>query len=373
MARAKLNRRSFFKLVGATLTGAALPQPLIAAARGNRPLPAEDTVADSFVPLRRGRVLTSSVNVWDAIETPHNLVKRIPRNGILLLGEEVEVPGTGNAYNHKWYRTRGGWVHSGWVQPMEFHGPPTIYTDIGRTGSFWIEVIEPSTTTRKGPSFLAERSYDFIYGTVYFATDVHTDETGTVWYNTQDEYSDADLGIAPTNHWVQAEHVRRIHESEFTAIRPWVTDKRIEVDRGAQLLTCYEGDTVVLQTKVATGASFTLAGGGVASFATPEGEHQVILKMPSRHMRAIEAERNTDAWFDLPGVPWNTFFTYEGIAIHGTYWHNDFGIVRSHGCVNVPIQVAKFIYRWTLPTAPYNDDFVRADVTGMASTHINVA
>ena len=40
--------------------------------------------------------------------------------------------------------------------------------------------------------------------------------------------------------------------------------------------------------------------------------------------------------FDLPGVPWNIFFDLAGTAIHGAYWHNDFGIRRSHGCLNVP-------------------------------------
>ena len=75
----------------------------------------------------------------------------------------------------------------------------------------------------------------------------------------------------------------------------------------------------------------------VADYTTPRGEFSAILKMPTRHMRAPEVERNTSAWFDLPGVPWSTFFTYEGIAIHGTYWHNDYGLPRSHGCVNVPI------------------------------------
>ena len=77
--------------------------------------------------------------------------------------------------------------------------------------------------------------------------------------------------------------------------------------------------------------------------------------------------------FRSPGVPLNTFFTLDGIAIHGTYWHNDFGVVRSHGCVNVPIPVAKFIYRWTFHTAPYTDDFVRGDVRGMNSTKIEIA
>ncbi|HEY4691407.1 MAG TPA: L,D-transpeptidase [Anaerolineae bacterium] len=369
MPKRTVSRRNFIKLAGAALAGATLRPPTSALAQAA--LPPEDYNANAFVPLRRGRVLAPSVSVWDHIETPHDAVKRFVRDEVILLGEERSVPGTGNPHNDLWYRTRGGWVHSAWIQPMEFHDRPAIYREVGPNG-FWIEVIVPKTVTREAPSLAAETKYEYIYGTVYLVTEVAVDERGGVWYDTHDEYYDKELGIEPTHHWVRAHDVRRIHESEFAAIRPEVHDKRIRVDLDAQILTCFEGNAVVLQTKVATGASFKQPDGSIADYGTPQGDHRSILKMPSRHMRAPEAERNTDAWFDLPGVPWNTFFTLDGIAIHGTYWHNDFGVVRSHGCVNVPIQVAKFIYCWTFPTAPYTDAFVRGDVRGMNSTQIEV-
>ena len=56
--------------------------------------------------------------------------------------------------------------------------------------------------------------------------------------------------------------------------------------------------------------------------------------------------------YDLPGVPWVSFFTSTGVSFHGTYWHNDYGKPRSHGCVNLRPQDAKFIYRWTSPVVP---------------------
>ncbi|MGH2592785.1 MAG: hypothetical protein ACRDGG_04670, partial [Anaerolineae bacterium] len=101
-----MNRRSFFKMAGATLAGAALPRPFSALAAGGRP--PEDQVESAFVPLRRGRVQTSSVTIWDQIETPHQAVKRLVRDDVILLGEERVAPGTGSAYNNLWYRTRGG-------------------------------------------------------------------------------------------------------------------------------------------------------------------------------------------------------------------------------------------------------------------------
>ena len=62
--------------------------------------------------------------------------------------------------------------------------------------------------------------------------------------------------------------------------------------------------------------------------------------------------------YDLPGVPWVSYFTESGISFHGTFWHNDFGHPRSHGCVNLATAAARWIYRWTLPTVPAEEIFV---------------
>jgi lipoprotein-anchoring transpeptidase ErfK/SrfK len=53
--------------------------------------------------------------------------------------------------------------------------------------------------------------------------------------------------------------------------------------------------------------------------------------------------------YELPGVPWVSFFTETGVAFHGTYWHNDFGRPKSHGCINMQTDEAKWLYRWTRP------------------------
>lgn len=55
----------------------------------------------------------------------------------------------------------------------------------------------------------------------------------------------------------------------------------------------------------------------------------------------------SDQYYDLPGVPWNMYFTQEGGAIHGAYWHAEFGKQWSHGCVNLPLETARTLYEWT--------------------------
>jgi hypothetical protein len=57
--------------------------------------------------------------------------------------------------------------------------------------------------------------------------------------------------------------------------------------------------------------------------------------------------------YDLAGVAFPTYFTETGVAIHGTYWHNDYGRPHSHGCVNVPNDAAQWVFRWVEPKASY--------------------
>jgi hypothetical protein len=68
--------------------------------------------------------------------------------------------------------------------------------------------------------------------------------------------------------------------------------------------------------------------------------------------------------FDLPGVPWDSYITDSGVALHGTYWHTDFGTQHSHGCINMGLEDAKWIFRWTLPTVPPGENLVLQPGTG---------
>ena len=72
--------------------------------------------------------------------------------------------------------------------------------------------------------------------------------------------------------------------------------------------------------------------------------------------------------YDLPGVPWVIYITESGISFHGTYWHNDYGNPRSHGCINLAPQTAKWLFRWTMPTVPPEKQFVY-EYTG---THVEI-
>lgn len=114
------------------------------------------------------------------------------------------------------------------------------------------------------------------------------------------------------------------------------TIKHIIVDRSEQTLYAYEGDILFMKEKVSTGIELT---------PTPRGTFTIFKKTPSRYMQG-PIPNISDHYYDLPGVPWNLYFTEEGAVIHGAYWHNSFGKVWSNGCVNLPIASAEKLYRW---------------------------
>ncbi len=140
--------------------------------------------------------------------------------------------------------------------------------------------------------------------------------------------------------YISGDFVRNFEEEHVKEIEPYTTtetNKKIIVDRSEQMLYAYDGDILFMQQSVSTGVELT---------PTPRGSFTIYKKIPSRYMQG-PLEGISDDYYDLPGVPWNMYFTRSGAAIHGTYWHNKFGSRRSHGCVNLPPDKAEELYQWT--------------------------
>ena len=75
--------------------------------------------------------------------------------------------------------------------------------------------------------------------------------------------------------------------------------------------------------------------------------------------------------WDLFGVGWTSFFASGGVAIHSTFWHNNYGVTQSHGCVNVRPEDAKWIFRWTTPLVTYSEG-EKTDSSSYTGTVIEV-
>lgn len=110
--------------------------------------------------------------------------------------------------------------------------------------------------------------------------------------------------------------------------------KVIDVDISRQQLVAFENGVVVFSAPVATGKD---------GFNTPTGTYQIYAKLESQTMRG---NLNGESWV-VPNVP-HVMYINGSVALHGTYWHNLFGtgIRMSHGCVNLPLDAAAWLYGW---------------------------
>jgi lipoprotein-anchoring transpeptidase ErfK/SrfK len=102
----------------------------------------------------------------------------------------------------------------------------------------------------------------------------------------------------------------------------------IDVDLSEQWLTAYEGDTPVFGAAVST---------GIDGRNTPTGEFAIEWM--------VEWDDMAGDGYYLPDVPYVMYFA-DYLAIHGTYWHDNFGYQMSHGCVNLTISDAAWLYNW---------------------------
>jgi lipoprotein-anchoring transpeptidase ErfK/SrfK len=113
------------------------------------------------------------------------------------------------------------------------------------------------------------------------------------------------------------------------------SDQRwLQVDLSSQRLIAWEGNTPVYAVIVSTGK---------ASTPTITGVFEI------QSMHRVARMRGAD--YDVPDVPW-TMYYYRGYAIHGAYWHDDFGTPVSHGCVNVAVDHAEWFFNWATVGTP---------------------
>ncbi len=346
----RVDRRRLLKWITASVATASLA-PMLHARAHYPAYPIDPPPREEKVDVNEWVLMGRAIHTLSFYEEPARSSTRLN-----VLHRDQSFPITGerrapfSAHNDLWYESPLGYVHSAWVLPVRVYPPQPFIEDVGEWG-FWGEVSQIYTEARTQPHPEGPRKYRFYGGCVLHVIEAQRDEAGTGWYKVYDEFPPTNPGFQ----WVLARDMRRIPRKEMSPIHPFAPDKRLEVDLAEQRLTCYEGETAVFSTLVASGL------GGQT--ATPTGHMAVLLKQPSRHMSNYPYPGGPEPLgdlFDLPGIPWNIFFDLSGTAIHGAYWHNDYGIRRSHGCLNVPFDAARFIYRWVHPIGGYEDDFIQS-------------
>ncbi len=251
--------------------------------------------------------------------------------------ENIDV----NLPNQRWVETPEGYIHSLYLQPCR--NIPNIALaalPAGQAG-FWGEVTVPyvDLVTEKAVSgwMRDHATYDLqarlYYSQVMWIDAIRTSDSGTIQYHVNERYGNpGDL------FWAEGAAFRPLTVEDVSPINPDVdpATKKIVVNTSYQTLTCKEGDQEVYFCRVST---------GMQDGSTPLGEHAIWRKLISVRMAANTVASS----YDLPGISWTTLFVGDGVAIHGATSHNDFGTVRSHGCVNCRPEDAKWVFRWSQP------------------------
>ena len=112
-------------------------------------------------------------------------------------------------------------------------------------------------------------------------------------------------------------------------------DRWIEVNLDEQTLSVYDQRQLVFATLIAS---------GLEPFWTRPGVFQIFQKLPTTPMRgAFEADRS-DAYY-LEDVPWTMYYD-QARALHGAYWRSNLGFPQSHGCVNLSVGDARWLFDW---------------------------
>jgi hypothetical protein len=355
-ARVSLTRRDFLKLGGASLVGlAAAPYTGLQAAAPSSGLQAAapSSGLQALTPDQQGRVAYERISVYQRPSFEAPVVKQYWRDTVLPI-KEATIGDEEPAHNRVWYQVgEQAYAHSGGIQPVRTIVQPPI-SDIPENGQV-AEVSVPFTDAHWEMYHHLEFAWRLYYQTTHWVIGLTYGHDGTPWYRLLDDKWNLEF-------YALARHFRLIPPEELDPISPQVpaSAKRLEVRTKDQIVIAFEDGRPVFMARAATGAEFSNG-----KFFTPSGRHHVHHKMPSRHMAAGNLAYNG---YDLPGIPWVSYITENGVAFHGTYWHNDYGRPRSHGCINLTPQAAKWIYRWTDPVVPavkkrvYQPNGTRVDV-----------
>jgi hypothetical protein len=112
--------------------------------------------------------------------------------------------------------------------------------------------------------------------------------------------------------------------------------KEIVISISHQALWAYEENEMVMSTYVSTGTA------DVPETVTPIGSWSILSKYDVQDMEGTIS----DEYYFVEDVPNVMYFDNLGNALHGAYWHSNFGAPMSHGCVNLPLDVAAWMYAW---------------------------
>jgi len=271
--------------------------------------------------------------------------------------------------NQRWVETDLGYVWGTNVQPVHNRPNQPIETIPEELDGIWVEVTVPYVDAildnpPARSSWWAHQTqknlpFRFYYSQILWIDQVKVGSDGNIWYRVNEKYGNPGDLL-----WAPAEAFRPISSEELTPINPGVENKQIIVDvtDSRQTLSCLEDGREVYFCRISSG-KFP----NTTPLSAPDSEGFNIWR--KLHSIQMAGGTNQAGWM-IPGIGWPTFFLGSGIAIHSTFWHNNFGEPSSHGCINVSPDDAKWIFRWTSPVTPFQEGDIT--VSGKIGTPVKV-
>jgi len=279
-------------------------------------------------------------------------------------------------YKQRYVETPSGYIWASDLQPVQNlpNQPVQSLPEFSLGQGMWVEVSIPWVdivleNQPSSPGFkiriengLPLRLY---YSQILWVDQIKTDEDGQMWYRCHERFGYGDLM------WAVAEAFRPLSQEEIAPISPEAEDKSIviNVEEKYQTLSCLEGKSEVYYCRISGGKKYDPDGTPLGESATPKGIHTIWRKQVSTHMSG----GTTGAGYDLPGIGWTSLFSGDGVAVHSTFWHNNFGgELMSHGCVNAAPDDAKFVFRWSNPPVFYDPGDLYSKDTPILPTRVTV-
>lgn len=365
-----LSRRDFLKIAGASLGALAFrPPKSFDLEYFSSPKRLPDFPKSEII----GRVLENGIDLRSQPtndETVNTSISELAADTLVEWGRQVVGNVVGGLKNQRYVETPQGYIYASVLQPTR-NLPNTPITEMpaGQKG-FWAEVTVPYIELAHegvvaSPWLQDHITYNFrpklYYGQVVWIDQIRTSNGFPEYRWNEDVPHGYGYGAYGEFFWGDGAGLKVLTDEDAAPISPDVdpNDKRIEANLDYQTLSCYEGSTEVYFCRIASGLGYDPSTGQASDkLATPVGNLLTHWKIVSLNMTAGTFQSG----YSTPAVPWSTMISGDGVAIHGAFWHNAFGEKRSHGCINVAPEDAKWIFRWTTPSVSLAQTEVRVSL-----------
>ena len=255
----------------------------------------------------------TGVEVYDA--PGGNVIRTVttPDTWVSIHGEQA---GWVRINNGEWVRRSDLW----YAQPSYLHGYEFTGQEQGRLGFVYAQNLNIRSRAGLNSAWVGSLRR-------YTAVEVYDEQWagGQIWYRIGE------------NRWVLGDWVIDVLPVKRPAqVGP--DEKWIDVNLAQQTLVAYEGDRPVYATLVSSGRK---------DHETARGLNRIWVKLDAGRMSGGNPADPME-YYNLEDVPWTMYF-YKDFGVHGAYWHDQFGGVRSHGCVNLSPIDSFWVYNWAGP------------------------